>query len=481
MSHERSIAKNMFAMSAGHIAGRVLMFVFTVILARELGDESFGTFSFAFAYVAFGFIVADLGISVYSVREIAKDPSREREFLENGMPLKLVLSAIAGILMLGVLFALAPFLDDSRELLRIIPWLAVYVLGDSFIRLFVAIFRARHNMEVEAVINVFIRVIITSFGILILYSDRFADPLLVIILVYTVAHLLAVLFLFEKIRSLFPRIRFRWLFSSWKTILTHSWPFALSIFFTGIYYNLDTLMIGFMRNFEEVGWYNAAYRIIFFLLMFIATFQSVLLPVFSKLAQSSKEELRRMMSLASRVLFMATIPLAVGGLFVARDLLNLVYTEEYVNGAIALSILLFTVVVNGASSVYATAMQAMGHQKIQLHATAAGAILNAVLNAAVIPVFSLNGAAVTTLISELAVLFYLMVKLRPLLQYSLSPHLARPVLAGCCMGLGLWLFHPPHVLVAIALGAGIYGIALIVVGGVRLEELRKLTGMLKRG
>lgn len=468
-------------MTFAHVVGRSIIFVFTIILARELGSSLFGTFSFAFSFVNFGFILADLGVSLYTVREISKDQTRARELLENGMPLKIVLSLLAGALMIVGMAITRPFVDHGDELGRVIPWLALYVFGDSFIRLFVAYFRAEHRMDIEAAINIFIRVLITGFGITVLYSDLFSSPFLIVILVYAAAHLLAALFLFENIRRIFPRLTFRFSFSAWKKILSHSWSFSLAIFFTSIYYNLDTLMIGIMRNDVEVGWYNAAYRIIFFLLMFVSTFQNVLLPVFSKLFSNAQEELSRVMGLAARIFFIATLPLAVGGLFVAYDLLDVIYGKEYLNGAFALQVLLWAVVVNGMSAVYITALQASGRQKDQLKATAAGAVTNAVLNLFVIPFYSLNGASITTLASELVVLGIVAIKLRPLLAYSPLPYVLRPALAAAIMGVTLWLLPSLHVLLTILVGAGVYLLALGATGAVRRSEIRHIKTLFSRG
>lgn len=467
-------------MSFAHVIGRSIMFIFTILLARKLGDSLFGTFSFAFSYVNFGFILADLGVSLYAVREISKDTHRAREFFERGIPLKTALSLLTGLLMIGGMAITSRFVTNGEELMILIPWLSMYVLGDSLIRLFVAYFRAEHQMDIEAVINIFIRVVITGVGATVLYSELFADPLLVIILVYTAAHLIAALFLFEKIRGIFPGLLFKGSITTWKNILAHSWPFSLAVLFTGIYYNLDTLMIGVMRNLQEVGWYNASYRIIFFLLMFVATFQSVFLPIFSKLFANAKEELHRVMGLATRLLLIATLPLAVGGLFVSRDLLDLIYSKDYLNGTFPLQVLLWAVVVNGMSSVYITALQAGGRQKDQLKATALGAATNVALNLFVIPFYSLNGASVTTLISELAVLAVVVVKIRPLLRYSPIPFIARPACAAVIMGIGLWLLPPLHVLLTIAIGAGIYAFALFASGAIRLSEIRQFKSLLSR-
>lgn len=466
----------MMMMSGSHIAGRLLMFVFTVILARELGDAAFGQFSWVFSYVAFAFIVADMGISILTVRELAKDSGLTKDYLQTGLFLKTLLGAAGALLMVSIV----QFLDQSPEVKRLVYWLTIYMLGDSYMRFFFAIFRAHEKMEFEALINIFIRVIIAAFGILVLFSDFKDDTLFMIILVYVSAHLLGTLFLFETLRTQFSPIRFSFNLPLVKTIFTHAWPFALSTFFTGIYYNLDTIMLGVMRTDEEVGWYNAAYRILLFLLLFLTTFQTVVFPIFSRLFHESREELARLMRLCTRVLILLSVPIAIGGFFIGKDLLVLIYGEEYINGTFAFQILLTTLVVVSISIIYGTALQAGGKQRLQLLATAAGAGVNVVLNIFVIPRYGLSGAAMTTLASELAVLAFLTIYSRKIIHHPFLPHIWRPLLAGAGMAAALWFLPPLHVLIQISVGALVYAVAIFVFRGLTIEELQRLRALFKK-
>ena len=61
------------------------------------------------------------------------------------------------------------------------------------------------------------------------------------------------------------RLVFDW--HQWKDILHVSIPMAMAYFMTQIYYNFDTIMLKIFKGDEVVGLYNAAYKIIFLLIV----------------------------------------------------------------------------------------------------------------------------------------------------------------------------------------------------------------------
>ena len=67
-------------------------------------------------------------------------------------------------------------------------------------------------------------------------------------------------------------------------------------------------MLGFIKGDEVVGWYNAAYKIIYILLDLLATFFQVLNPVVAYQHKQRKDELRNNICLVMKYLTMITTP-----------------------------------------------------------------------------------------------------------------------------------------------------------------------------
>ena len=83
MTTAKRIAKNSAFIFLGDAIGAILQLILVVYLIRCLGDVTFGKYAFAFAFTSLFTILSDLGLSVLSIREIARDTSKAGEYLTN--------------------------------------------------------------------------------------------------------------------------------------------------------------------------------------------------------------------------------------------------------------------------------------------------------------------------------------------------------------------------------------------------------------
>ena len=103
MSTAKTVAKNAVYLFSADIIGRVFSFLLIILIARKLGDFGLGQYSFAFSFVGLFSILADMGISTYLIREIAKDKKKVDEYYSHALVLKLILGLITFIIPLIVL------------------------------------------------------------------------------------------------------------------------------------------------------------------------------------------------------------------------------------------------------------------------------------------------------------------------------------------------------------------------------------------
>ncbi|MGB9199887.1 oligosaccharide flippase family protein, partial [Methanobacterium sp.] len=91
MSTTKRIAKNTGVLFISQVISYLLIFFYTIYIARSLGTEGFGTLSFALAFSGIFSIFADLGINTLTVREVARDKSLSNKYLGNGIIIKILL------------------------------------------------------------------------------------------------------------------------------------------------------------------------------------------------------------------------------------------------------------------------------------------------------------------------------------------------------------------------------------------------------
>ncbi len=73
MSNLQKIVKNTLVLSISQILSYLLAFFYTIAIARYLGADGFGILSFALAFTSILGILADLGLTTLTVKEVTKN------------------------------------------------------------------------------------------------------------------------------------------------------------------------------------------------------------------------------------------------------------------------------------------------------------------------------------------------------------------------------------------------------------------------
>jgi len=192
--------------------------------------------------------------------------------------------------------------------------------------------------------------------------------------------------------------------SFWRTVLREALPFGLTGFFITIYYWTDSVMLSYMKSYEVVGLYNAAYRLMIVLLVVPGVLSMAIIPAMSKLYVNSKDMLRFTQQRSFKYLAMIGFPIGVGTTILSDEIILLIFGEEYSQAAIALRILVWSSVCIFLSSPFSSLLRSSNGQMALLRITALCAMENVVLNLVAIPAYSYAGASVTTVITEFTVL-----------------------------------------------------------------------------
>jgi O-antigen/teichoic acid export membrane protein len=162
-------------------------------------------------------------------------------------------------------------------------------------------------------------------------------------------------------------------------------------------------MLGALGRTREVGWYGAAYVFLLGVVLVIGALRNAYFPSLSRSLQGEGLARVRLLRQYGRLTAGLALPLAIAGPLAAGPLVRLLYGEEFAPAAAALRILLLTGSVMCFSSYFGSELLATGANRASLLAVASGAAVNLLLNVALIPPFSQNGAAVATLVAEATV------------------------------------------------------------------------------
>jgi O-antigen/teichoic acid export membrane protein len=194
---------------------------------------------------------------------------------------------------------------------------------------------------------------------------------------------------------------------------------AVAVFFamscaTTIYTNLDSVMLGFMTTDTDVGYYNTAMRIKAVLVSIVASLGAVLLPRASYYIENNMiDEFKKIGKKALKFVFIIAMPMAVYFIMFAKNGIYFLSGTEYSGAIVPMQIIMPTLLFIGIGNILGIQILVpLGKENYVLMSNIAGAIVDVILNALLIPKMASAGAATGTLITEAVVLLVQMYALR---------------------------------------------------------------------
>ena len=280
---------------------------------------------------------------------------------------------------------------------------------------------------------------------------------------YILANFIALIYLhfaFNK-HIVKPKLEFDFAFCKKITIL--SIPFAISAFLYAIYYSIDVVMLTNMVGSYASGIYNATYKLISVLTLFYGVYSAVIFPVMSKFFENDKRLLVISYEKSLKYLMLIIIPLAVATMFYSGDIIYLIYGNEYHDAASVLSILIWTVCLLFISGAGNTLLNASHKEVAVTKIYLLAAIFNIVLNFFMIPKYSYNGAAITTVLSDVLIVIiqiYVIYKIGNNPNKKLYLDLGKIIVGSSVLGISLYALNL-NMWVAIPVGIIIYFAVII--------------------
>lgn len=465
MSLAARILRNSGALLAGQVVDRLLKIVVIALLARYLEARAFGLYAFVLTYVEFFNLLTDLGLHTILVREMARTPERAEEYLGGALSLKLLASLGASALALLLILAMG----YPTSTLELVGWASLGLFLSfrlsSFRQIYDVTFQVRLEMRTPVLFGMLSELLSALFVIGAIFLGM---GLASIVLFQNVAYLPGALSV-AWLAGRRVRHRLRWNPALWRGLLRESLPIALANLFTLAYVKVDILMLSLMRGDADVGFYAAAYKLTGSLTIFPMALLGSLFPVMAQYARSSPEALAPLFQRSLKAILLVSLPLSVGGMVLAEDIIGLIYGGGYQPSVLALQTLIWAVSFSFLSYLLTSALNAMDRQRLYLGLTAAMTLLNIGLNALLIPRYGFIGASVATVVTEAALaggcLWILSgylrgIDLRPLFKFALG---------AAAMGIGIW-FAPLPFASKILGGAALYLAWVLLLGGVSREE-----------
>ena len=451
MSQVKTIFKNMSWLLISQIIISICGFIWTILMARYLGVEDYGIFGFAVSLTGIFCILFDLGIGVHSVRHIATNYESAPKYLGNAIPLKGVFSICGFIIIFFVLIIM-----KCNEVTIIVTLLfAIEQIIKKFVELMNATFQAFEEGKYQGILDTLMNILLFIFIIIAIYCDL---GLYGIAFAYIISNILALIYGYYILNKYITKPNYEFDRTFCKNITIAAIPFAATAILSSIYYSIDMVMLTNMVGNYATGIYNATYKLISVLTLFYGVYTAVIFPVMSKFFKNDEKMLLISYEKSIKYLMMAIIPIAIGTMFYSSDIIQLIYGHKYDQAASVLSILIWTVCLLFISGAGNTLLNASYKEVSVTKIYFIAAIFNVVLNFIMIPHFSYNGAAITTVLSDVLIVgiqTYVIYKLGHRPNKKLYSDLIKIVLGSAVFGIAFYFLNL-NMWVAIPVGIIIY-------------------------
>jgi O-antigen/teichoic acid export membrane protein len=256
-----------------------------------------------------------------------------------------------------------------------------------------------------------------------------------------------------------------------RAFVGQGWAFGSTVLFGVVIAQADVLMLQLACSEDEVARYAAPASVLLQLGMVPTILSSGLFPRLARLG-AGDPALRRELSFQTRMMLLGSLPVAVGGAVVAGPLLALLFGEPYRDAAVPAAVLLLTVPIRFLHHGYGMALTAIDRQSVRARAGGIAAAINVVANVVAIPLLGAEGAALTTFLTDAALLFGLWLAVRDQLDGAAERDAwVRTLLPALAMGAVVAAVPGLHVLLRIGLGAAVYGALVVATGGLKRADL----------
>jgi len=477
MSFSQTVFRNSLYGFTAQIAVKILSFVFSVMVVRNLGAETYGQYIAVLAFGTVFAIFSDLGLGAYSTREVARMRKQEGGtskigvLFSNILVLRLILTVFTGIAIISAAFL-------TKRPLEMIAAISLNTLGLFFFTIqgtSEAVIAGYERLGYVSITRIIYQFVFVFLGSIVLWIGIGYYGLII-------ANLIGlVLFAYLNWR-LVTRLGFKLkipTFQLWPSLLRASIPFGLIGFALGLSYKFDTVLLNITRSDIETGYYNAAYNLVFSVVMISNVLNTALYPSLVARTSEKPQNLTSIYQRVWRYLLIISLPIAIGGWILHSEIINLLYGAEYAASAEALKILIWVIPLMFSSEFLGYVVVIRNQEKRVARAVIVSTIINVVLNLLLVPRYGYIAASYMTVATEAVLVFQHLFSLKDMVrQTDFVWVLLRPLAAALLMG-GVVYALKDHfqLFITIAIGFITFVLFALLFKVIGMEEIKFLRSL----
>ncbi len=391
MSKKRSVKKNFFYQFGYQVLISLLPFVTSPYIARVLGAEQIGIYSYAFSTVTFFILFANLGIANYGNRIVAQNRDNKKKLNKEFSSLFYLHTLLSIVVMLFYVIYVLLFIETNK-IIAIIQMIFIIanLIDISWL------FFGEEDFKSPTIRNAIIKILNCA---LIFVLVKKQQDLYIYTLIMAIGTLCSQIilwpFAFKYVKLV--KTSFKEIFKHTKKMLA-LFGAALAI---AIYSYMDKLMLGKMNMLDQLGYYENGWKLIEFPCGFIMALGTVMLPKMTDLITKNKDkEVKRYIEKSMYISMIAASAISFGIAAIAKEFSTIFWGKEFIESGYIIMIMSVCITLMSWNGVIRSQyLIPKERDKEYLIAVILASVVNLIANFMLIPKLGAKGAALGTVLS----------------------------------------------------------------------------------
>lgn len=394
MNNYQKVFKNTLYLTISEIILKIIGVLWVLYLARSLPVSLYGRYNFVNAFLSIFSFLPDLGLGLIVIREIAKKKEKANILLGNAIFLTTILSTLTVFLILLFTF----FFHTSKEANQLIFLASCTLFLSTFRSVAIFYFDGIEKMSFSAALNT-LNTILLIVGAFVGFNLGLG--LFGIFLGMLIGTVISFFTTWAVLLKKFIRPKLAVNIDLTKHLFIEGLPLGVAALAFMIYIKIDSIILGKLISEEAVGIYNSATPFVFSLIQLLnVPFTVALYPALTRLSKEDNKRFINAIKKSLGIIAMWSIPAAVFISFTAQLLIPFIFGQKYDEAIPVLKILIFFVPFASLSALLYKVLIIINKQKTYLFVSIFGAIINIAFNTLLIPSFSIFGAAVSSVMTQ---------------------------------------------------------------------------------
>ncbi|HEX3394637.1 MAG TPA: flippase [Acidimicrobiales bacterium] len=393
--HKRFLRRGASTAFVLQASANVLQYLVQLVMARVLGVDAFGTYTYAITWTRVAGDVCDLGTTSSSLRLLPEYTVQERWPLSAGVLLRsrqvaMIVGGLVALVASVVLLAVTGMSESTRVLilaLILVPVVTLIELQTSLIRAFERVFKAFFPWLVFQPL-VLMAGLGAAYAAGVDLDARGAMTLTAVSFAVTVA--LQFWWLSQAVPAMAKVARPAYAYREWAKV---SLPIFGSNVVSSVFSRFDIVMVGLLMSPTEAGIYAVAMRAGMIAALLQTAICANLAPRMSKLYWADRhDELEELVQTALRWVFIPSVVVTAGLVVLAGPALRL-FGKPFAGGTSVLVIIAVCQLVGVSAGPVGWLLNMTGHQNVTATVFAVTAAVTMVAYFVLIPWLGVTGAA----------------------------------------------------------------------------------------